>query len=334
MKSAPIDRAVAVLRAGGLVAFPTETVYGLGADATSAWAVRRVFTAKGRPGTNPLIVHVADERVAQRYAARWPQEAPRLARRFWPGPLTLVIHKGEAIVPDATAGLATVGLRAPDHPLALDLLRAFDGPIAAPSANRSGRISPTTADHVRRELGDAVDLVLDGGPCKVGIESTVLDLTRDKPAILRPGAVTQEQIEQVIGPVEFVATAIDLSRPARSPGQQEVHYSPTTLAYRFGSDDIQRLADWLAAHPAETAAIVAIKGSPIVLDVRLRAGARHIEVLSAQPQGYARELYASLRRADALGGAAIFVEMPPHGAQWAAIRDRLMRATRPVSQIQ
>ena len=334
MSEATIDRAVSVLRAGRLVAFPTETVYGLGADATNSRAVRGVFTTKGRPGTNPLIIHVADEQMARRYAAQWPKEAARLARQFWPGPLTLVVHMGEAIVPEATAGLGTVGLRAPDHAVALELLRAFGGPIAAPSANRSGRISPTTAEHVRRELGDAVDLVLDGGPCKVGIESTVLDLTRGKPAILRPGAVTQQQIEQVIGVVELAATAVDLSRPARSPGQQEVHYSPATPAYRFCSDDVQRVADWLAAHPTEIAAIVAIEGSPFTLDARWRARSRHIEVLPVQPQEYARELYAALRRADALGGAAILVEMPPHGAQWAAIRDRLMRATRPVSQLQ
>src|SRR5688500_47215 len=194
-----IERAASLLRRGGLVAFPTETVYGLGADATNAAAIRRVFQVKGRPATNPLIVHVADESVARRYAREWPTAASKLAAEFWPGPLTLVLSKQPSIVLEVTAGLDTVGLRAPDHPLALELLRAFDGPVAGPSANRSSHVSPTTARHVRDEFpDDEIDLILDGGPCKVGIESTVLDLTSDPPRILRPGAVTREQIEAVI----------------------------------------------------------------------------------------------------------------------------------------
>ena len=333
MNPTRIDRAVAVLRAGGLVAFPTETVYGLGADATKAQAVRRIFAAKGRPDTNPLIVHVADEQVARRYAAGWPDEAARLARRFWPGPLTLVAPRGQQIRPEVTAGLETVGLRAPDHPLALELLRAFDGPLAAPSANRSGRISPTTAEHVRHELGEAVELILDGGACKVGIESTVLDLTRGKPAILRPGAVTQQQIEQVIGPVELLATSIDLSRPARSPGQQAVHYSPTTPAFRFQAGDASRLIEWLNEHSTEMAAVLLIEGSGSLSDARSSTASRHLDFLSPDPQEFARELYAALRRADAVAGTAIFIELPPPTPQWAAVRDRILRATRPLSDL-
>src|SRR5947207_9629696 len=189
MSSGGIGKAVEILRAGGLVAFPTETVYGLGADATNAEAVAKIFAAKGRPATNPLIVHVADVDTARRFAASWPLAASHLAEQFWPGPLTLVLPRSPAIVPAVSAGLRTVGLRVPNHPLALQLLQQFGGPVAAPSANRSNRVSPTTAQHVRDELGDAVDLVLDGGPCAVGIESTVLDLTGDRPAILRPGGV-------------------------------------------------------------------------------------------------------------------------------------------------
>src|SRR5436305_14927180 len=166
-----ISKAIEILRTGGLVAFPTETVYGLGADATNPAAVRKIFAAKGRPATNPLIVHVADEAVARKYAAIWPAAASRLAGKFWPGPLTLVVAKHPSIPSEATAGRQTVGLRAPDHPLALELLRGFAGAVAAPSANRSTRISPTTAEHVREELGDRIDLILDGGPCRVGIES-------------------------------------------------------------------------------------------------------------------------------------------------------------------
>src|SRR4051812_22054097 len=192
-----ITQAVEILRRGGVVAFPTETVYGLGADATNAGAVARVFQIKGRPSTNPLIVHVADEAIARRYARDFPIAATKLVARFWPGPLTIVLPKAPAIVPSVTAGLDTVGLRAPNHPLALELLRAFDGALAGPSANKSTHVSPTTAEHVRDELGDAVDLILDGGPCEVGIESTVLSLVGE-PKILRLGAVTREMIEDVL----------------------------------------------------------------------------------------------------------------------------------------
>ncbi|MDB5296114.1 MAG: translation factor, partial [Phycisphaerales bacterium] len=196
-----IDRAVQLLRAGRLVAFPTETVYGLGADATNPTAVARIFAAKGRPATNPLIAHVADAAAARRYASAWPAAADLLAAAFWPGPLTLVLPKDPSVVDAATAGLPSVGLRVPDHPVALDLLRAFGGAVVAPSANRTNRVSPTMADHVRDELGEAVDLILDGGPSAVGIESTVLDLTGDVPRILRPGGVSRARLEAVVGPV-------------------------------------------------------------------------------------------------------------------------------------
>ena len=181
-----VRSAVEILRGGGVVAFPTETVYGLAADATNAAAVNRVFEIKGRPPTNPCIVHVADAMVAKRFALNWPSVAEKLVERFWPGPLTIVLKKTDAIVPAATAGKNSVGLRCPDHPLALQLLREFDGPLIGPSANRSTRISPTTAQHVRDELGDSIDLILDGGACEVGIESTVLDLSGSVPTILRP----------------------------------------------------------------------------------------------------------------------------------------------------
>ena len=178
-----IQQGAELLRRGELVAFPTETVYGLGADATNQTAVRKIFAAKGRPSTNPLIVHIADAAIAQRYASAWDERAEKLAMHFWPGPLTLVLPKSAEIVDEVTAGLPSVGLRVPDHPLALELLRAFGGAVAAPSANRSNRISPTLADHVRQEFGDAIPLIIDGGPCRVGIESTVLDLTGE-PRIL------------------------------------------------------------------------------------------------------------------------------------------------------
>jgi L-threonylcarbamoyladenylate synthase len=308
-----------ILRSGGLVAFPTETVYGLGADATNAVAVRRIYAAKGRPGTNPLIVHVADAGAARRYAWDWSGAAERLAARFWPGPLTLVLPKAESIVPEATAGRATVGLRVPDHPLALDLLRAFDGAVAAPSANRSNRVSPTTAQHVRDELGDSVDLVLDGGPCRVGIESTVLDLSGDGPIILRPGGVPKEQIEAVIGPVGVFAGSVGAETAAASPGQQSVHYAPRTPAYRF--DTPQR---GLIPVDTDAAANGLIEvGQSNEVQRRGRSVA-----MPNTPEAYARHFYAVIRDLDAMGLKAIFIELPPDVPEWAAVRDRLLRATR------
>lgn len=329
----PIEDAVRVLKDGHLVALPTETVYGLGADATNPEAVRRIFAAKGRPSTNPLIVHVADAHVAKRYAKHWPPEAEALARRFWPGPLTLVVPKSDAIVPEVTAGRETVGLRAPDHPVALELLRVFDGPVAAPSANRSNRVSPTTAGHVRRELGDQVDLILDGGPCRVGIESTVLDLTRSRPVILRPGAVTREQIEAVVGgPVDVFQGHVHASEAAHSPGQQVIHYSPRTPAYRFDAGQEMRVRGWLDRH-ADQSAIVLLPGTQGLSDLDELAGARiRVIEMPADADGYARELYAALHEADDAGAGAIFVRMPPEEPQWAAVRDRLIRATRPVTE--
>ncbi len=297
-----IGQAVEILRRGGLVAFPTETVYGLGADATNTSAVRRIFEAKGRPSTNPLICHVADESVARRYALAWPQAASLIAGRFWPGPLTIVVAKSPLIVDDATAGRDTVALRVPDHPLTLKLLRAFDGPLAGPSANRSMHISPTIARHVKDDLGDSVDLILDGGPCAVGIESTVLDLSTGVPTILRLGGISKEQIESVIGPVPIKTMLAEASTPAKSPGQSAVHYAPHTPAFRF--------------HPRDRT----------TLDMTDAA----VLELTLDPETYARNLYARLRLLDSQNLRAIYVEMPPDLPEWAAVRDRLTRATRPL----
>lgn len=308
-----IDCAVAILRSGGLVAFATETVYGLGADATRSEAVERIYRAKARPGTNPLIVHIADVNAARRYARRWPEAAEKLAQRFWPGPLTLVVPKSSSIVDTATAGLDSVGLRAPNHPLALELLRRFNGAIAAPSANRSNRVSPTTAEHVRQELGDAVDLILDGGPCQVGIESTVLSLVAE-PTILRPGGVSQEQIESVIGAVKTFSKAVDATRPAASPGQHAVHYSPVTPTFRFEAVDRQNVAS------SDRDIILAI--TPAV--------ERSI-VMPSNAIDYTRRLYAALHEADAGGFDRILIELPPNYPQWQAVRDRIHRAAQPLS---
>ena len=335
-----IQRAAELLRAGGLVAFPTETVYGLGADATSAAAVAKIFAAKGRPSTNPLIVHAADAATARRFAADWPLAASRLAEHYWPGPLTLVLPKSATIVPAVTAGLDTVGLRVPDHPLALSLLKQFAGPVAAPSANRSNRVSPTTADHVRDELGDAVDVILDGGPCRVGIESTVLDLTTPRPTILRPGGVSREQIEAVIGSVDAGGVGPHAqvgsgSSPARSPGLQPVHYAPRTPAFRFESNRREELqAELEGAKNRPIAALFLGLADTLVGtldDDRTAPGGAFF--MPADARGYARWLYQALRMADEEGVEQIWIEMPPDRPEWAAVRDRVTRATQPLSQI-
>lgn len=295
-----IERAVQILRGGGLVAFPTETVYGVGADARSESAVAKIFAAKGRPATNPLIVHVHSIEAAQRYVTQWPPTAQKLAEAFWPGPLTFVLPKHPQIVAMATAGLNSVGIRVPNHPLAIDLLKAFDGPIAAPSANRSNHVSPTTARHVRDELGDLVDLILDGGPCDVGIESTVLDLT-SSPRVLRPGHVTAAQIANVIGQnVQHGTMVLAPTEASTSPGQHEKHYAPKTPAFRF--------------HPSQRSALDLTNAA--VIEITL------------DPQSYARNFYARLRLLDTQDLKAIYIEMPPDTPEWLAVRDRIRRATR------
>ncbi len=324
-------RAVELLRAGRLVAFPTETVYGLGADATNPAAVARIFAAKGRPATNPLIVHVADAASARRFTADWSRRAGLIAEAFWPGPVTLVMPRAGGIVDAVTAGLDTVGLRVPDHPVALALLRGFDGAVAAPSANRSNHISPTSAQHVKDELAGRVDLILDGGACRVGIESTVVDLSSAKAVrILRPGHITAAQLEAVLGePVESAAPITHehpgpASSPSGrqaarlSPGQLEVHYAPTTPAFRTTRSGIAD--DDFALLLSET---MPGDGSADVF------GPRRV-TLPRDPSAYARHLYAALRHLDAAGASRIVIEMPPDTAEWQAVRDRLTRATKPL----
>ncbi len=285
-----IERAAELLRAGRLVAFPTETVYGLGANALDEAAVRLIFEVKGRPPSNPLIVHVTGIAMARELASEWTEQAQTLAERFWPGPLTIVVPR-KSVVPDiVTAGLPSVGLRVPAHPVALALLKAAQIPIAAPSANRFTELSPTTAEHVRKGLaGQPVALILDGGPCTVGIESTVLSLAGPRPRILRPGMITQTEIEQAIGPVEVGAGA-------ESPGQHPRHYSPRTRVI-------------LGESPRE--------GRGARLD---------FASMPRDPAAYAERLYRVLHEIDAVGYDWISVELPPDTAEWAGIRDRLKRA--------
>ena len=320
--AAAIAPAVEALRAGGLVAFPTETVYGLGADATNPAAVAKIFAAKGRPATNPLIVHVADLETAKRYTAIWSDAMQTIGAVWWPGPIALVVPRAGGIVDAATAGRPTVALRVPDHPLALALLRAFGGPVAAPSANKSNHVSPTTAQHVRDELGDAVDVVLDGGPCAVGIESTVLDLSGPAPVILRPGGVPRRKVEAILGPVKIFAGAVDASESAASPGQHARHYAPRTPAVRFETS--QRGLIRPQADDGTSNGLMVVGGTenlkkwgPIVAMPRVA-------------ELYAPNFYAVLRELDAMGLREIFIEMPPDRPEWEAVRDRIRRATRPL----
>ncbi|HZX31409.1 MAG TPA: L-threonylcarbamoyladenylate synthase [Rhodocyclaceae bacterium] len=314
-------RAVELLTAGELVAFPTETVYGLGADASNPAAVAKIFAAKGRPADHPLIVHVPGHDWIEHWAAHVPDAAWELAEAFWPGPLTLILKK-QAWVPDAvTGGQDTVGLRVPGHPVAIELLRRFaaagtKGGVAAPSANRFGRISPTTAAHVEEELGDRVPLVLDGGPCQVGIESTIIDCSRGEPVILRPGHVTPEVIGDVLGTVPAIETAAGAPRVS---GSLEAHYAPTTPLRLVASD---RLLDILNAlrHSGRSCAVLGHSQPP-------QAGMPHVfRLLPADPVGYAHELYAALRDLDHAGVELIVVEALPQGPGWAAAADRLRRA--------
>lgn len=316
---ADIAAAAARLRAGELVALPTETVYGLGADAMNPAAVGRIFAAKGRPADHPLIVHLPDADQMTDWARDIPREAIALANAFWPGPLTLILKREDDVPLEVTGGQDTVGLRVPGHPVALKLLRAFGGGVAAPSANRFGRISPTTAQHVRDEfrdtLGDALT-VLDGGPCEVGIESTILDLSGDGPRILRPGAISAKQIAAVIG--RMPAGKGDANSP-RVSGALAAHYAPRTAMRRIAPE---RLRDFLNAfrHSGRFCAVIAHSQPP------LSDCPHRWTMLPADAAGYARGLYAAMREADAADGAMIVIEAVPETAEWSAVNDRLGRA--------
>jgi L-threonylcarbamoyladenylate synthase len=319
---AVIARAAAVLRDGGLVAFPTETVYGLGAVALDAEAVGRIFAAKGRPAHNPLIVHVPDEAGARAVAGEWPAAAALLAARFWPGPLTLVVPKA-ATVPDVvTAGGPTVAVRVPAHPVALALLRAAAVPVAAPSANRSTQLSPTRAEHVLRDLAGRIDLLLDGGPTVGGIESTVLDLTSTPPRLLRPGLIEAAALEAVIGPVvRPPQTLPSAAAPLSSPGMLPRHYAPRTpLECREGDTARGRVEELGAA--GRRVGWLSFGGPS-------HAPAPGVVVvpLPAEPAGYAAGLYAALHALDELGLDRIVVSLPLDTAPWLAVRDRLRRAS-------
>ena len=311
-----IEQAARLLRAGGLVAFPTETVYGLGADASNPAALKKIFAAKGRPADHPLIVHIADMSDLKNWVAEVPRTAWLLAEKFWPGPLTMLLKRAPHVSDLISGGQDSIGLRVPSHPVAQNLLKAFGGGIAAPSANKFGRLSPTAAEHVRQELGDAVDMVLDGGDCEVGIESTIVDLTRETPAILRPGRISAQQIGDALL-AQLGENGID--RP-RVSGSLASHYAPRLPLKLVHPDQTEA---YVRQHAGTAIAVLARRGRPRDSKVALW------QVAPELPEDYARTLYAALRRLDDSGCRMIVVEEPPQLPDWIAVRDRLARAATP-----
>jgi L-threonylcarbamoyladenylate synthase len=325
---AAIAEAAAVLARGGLVAFPTETVYGLGARGLHADEVAKIFVAKGRPPAHPLILHVEGEEMARGLASSWPERASRLARALWPGPITLVVPRASRVPDVVSGGLGTVGLRAPAHPVALSLLRAAGEPLAAPSANAHTHVSPTTAAHVVRSLGDRVDLVLDGGPCAHGIESTVVDLASDPPRVLRPGAVPLARIAEVVPEIAYdpiaLASAPEDDAPRASPGLAAKHYAPQArVVLAEGADGVAAAARVLAGAGFR---ISVITGSDAAARACEDAGAAFVRPLGAEPDAYARALFAALHEVDERACDAVVVERVPRDPAWWAIADRLRRA--------
>jgi L-threonylcarbamoyladenylate synthase len=309
-----IEQAVEALRAGELVVFPTETVYGLGANASNPAAVRKIFEVKGRPPDHPVIVHLDDPRYLHRWVSEVPAVAEQLAAKFWPGPLTLILPKADNVNDIVTGGQSSIGIRIPSHPMAQQLLNAFGGGIAAPSANRFGRLSPTKPEHVRDELGDAVQVILDGGDSPIGLESTIVSCLDNQARLLRPGFITRSQLEQVVGPLV-------LGGPVpRAPGDREVHYAPSTPLEIVASDDLEVRAGEIVARE-EKVAVLAMR-PPLQTQ-------RHMTWINAgkKPETYAHNLYNHLRTLDRTGCVRIFVQSLPAEERWAAILDRLQRAS-------
>jgi L-threonylcarbamoyladenylate synthase len=310
-----LEKAVAILKRGGLVAFPTETVYGLGADAGNPDAIRKLYAAKGRPTDHPVIVHLADAAQLTQWTREITPAANKLAQRFWPGPLTLILRRTPEVNDALTGGQDTIALRIPSHPMAHALLVKFGGAIAAPSANRFGHVSATTAQHVRQEFGASVDLVLDGGQSEVGIESTIVDVTGVQPALLRPGHISAHEIEVAAG----VPLTAPQAKSPRAPGTLAAHYAPNTPLLVMEGDLMLELAATLVRQGKSVAVLARSTLQPLLPGLTWIA-APH------QAQAYAHDLYANLRALDAQGCDAILVEQPPQQPEWAAVNDRLGRA--------
>jgi L-threonylcarbamoyladenylate synthase len=319
-RQAEVDRAVLALRAGDLVAFPTETVYGLGANAADPEAVRKIFVLKGRPADHPVIVHLDSAKFLHRWVADMPAVAEKLAAKFWPGPLTLILPKAAAVDGIVTGGQDSIGIRVPSHPIAQQLLTAFGGGIAAPSANRYGRLSPTKAEHVREEFGDAVAVLLDGGESQIGLESTIVSCLGGRVQLLRPGHITRSQIEALNGPGDGGVGGNGAA--PRAPGDRALHYAPATPLEIVADEELEARAAELAGR-SHRVAVLAMR-PPL-------QSRRHLTWINAggEPDAYAHHLYSHLRALDRAGCVRIFVQAPPTGERWAAVLDRLQRAGGP-----
>ncbi len=342
-----IQKALILLKQGDLVAFPTETVYGLGADARNPEALRKIFVAKQRPMDHPLIVHIADISQLATWASDISENALRLAQAFWPGPLTLILKKAPSVLDLITGNQDTIGLRIPNHPIAQALLKAFGDGLAAPSANRFGRISPTTAEAVREELGDAVDLILDGGQCEVGVESTIVDVSGERPMILRPGMITVEQIEQVL----HVPISAPKKNAPRVSGSHELHYAPRTKTILIQAEQILKLLENLKESDLPVA-VLARDARHCEAAKRLAVAIQDVQhglprpaksaglamtpssyeniysvVMANNPKKYAHDLYRVLRELDKKNFKKIIIETVPDDHAWDALRDRLQRAS-------
>ena len=309
-----IEEAVAALREGELVVFPTETVYGLGANAADPDAVRKIFTVKGRPADHPVIVHLDNPRYLHRWVSDLPPVAEQLAAKFWPGPLTLILPKADIVNDIVTGGQDSIGIRVPSHPMAQQLLNAFGGGIAAPSANRFGRLSPTKPEHVRDELGDAVRVILDGGDSPIGLESTIVSCLGNEARLLRPGSITRSQLQQVVGELVVGGTV------PRVSGDRLLHYAPSTPLAIVSSDDLENYAGEFVARQ-EKVAVLAMR-PPLHTQ-------RYMTWINAgkKPESYAHNLYNHLRTLDSAGCSRILVQELPDDERWAAILDRLQRAS-------
>jgi L-threonylcarbamoyladenylate synthase len=318
---AAVRRAAELLRGGEVVALPTETVYGLAANALDEKAVARIFQIKGRPANNPVIVHVAGVQMAKYCVSDWSTDADKLAKAFWPGPLTLVLPRAKAIPKLVTAGGTTVGVRWPGHPFIQAVIRACGFPLAAPSANLSGRISPTSAEHVRRQLGGTISMIVDGGQSQVGIESTVLDLTVSPPEILRPGMIHTESLAAVVGNIGD-RTSTTEPRTLRSPGLLKKHYAPKAkLMVLNWLDDADLLHQVSSLNSQPSTGFV-------IAHTKIPSGEHFagVSVIPHDVEAFARAIYAELHRCDEAGAEWIVVEAPPESPAWSAIADRLRRA--------
>ncbi|MDR3410193.1 MAG: L-threonylcarbamoyladenylate synthase [Formivibrio sp.] len=313
-----IEQALALLAAGELVAIPTETVYGLAADAANPQAVAKIFAAKGRPSDHPIIVHIAGSAQIDDWAIDVPEAARKLAAAFWPGPLTLILKRQAHVSDSVTGGQDTVGLRAPAHPLTHELLLRFGGGLAAPSANKFGHVSPTTAEHVRHEFGPEVSLVLDGGPCLVGVESTIVSLVSEQPLLLRPGGVPRAAIEAILGqPLEHHQKS-DTAK-IRTSGLLDSHYAPHTLLVTGSLLQLVDAADQYQTQ-GKRVGLILFGGIPASIPAAAKI------VMPCDPDAYARELYATLRQLDMADLDVLLLECPPTTPEWLAVNDRLMRA--------